>query len=185
MFTAFALFFVALVVVGCVFILYWFGVFHRDPKNSGSKNPEPTPTLGSLENGPDYSEFPCDHAKATEPSLSVTVFGCQVKLDNMDEAPLCGACMEAWLNKYAARCACCEGPIFPGDYVAQAMNDSKQPFTHLSSDCCPSGGLFCGMWGQGRLFTLHELDPGKFPEGSRTMVEAAVKSGKPIIHSLH
>lgn len=125
----------------------------------------------------DFSEFPCGHDRP-KGDATVKVFGREVGIT--DKVPLCPPCFETWLNKYATRCASCEEPILPGMPVGQGWIGAKHPYTHMNMECCASGGLFCGMWGQGKLITLHELDPEKYPPGSGNAMDAVMKSGKPI-----
>lgn len=125
----------------------------------------------------DFGEFPCGHDWPKGDAI-VKVYGHEVGVT--DKIPVCPACFEAWLTKYATRCASCEYPILPGMPVGQGWVGAKHPYTHLTMGCCDSGGLYCGMWGQGRLITLHELDPEKFPKGATNAMDAVLKTGKPI-----
>jgi hypothetical protein len=125
----------------------------------------------------DFSEFPCGH-DWVRGEVTVIVRGLEVGLT--DKIPVCPDCFRSWLEKYATGCASCDNPILPGMPVGQGWVGAKHPYTHLTMGCCDSGGLYCGMWGQGRLITLHELDPEKFPKGSSNAMDAVMKSGKPV-----
>jgi hypothetical protein len=92
---------------------------------------------------------------------------------------------EKYLNEACTVCASCNKPIFPGMPVGKAWIDAPHPFTHLSMDCCDTGSLYCGMWGDGRLITLHELHPEKYPAGISTVMSAAfASSGKPVYQNI-
>lgn len=88
----------------------------------------------------------CYHPKRPG-SFKVMVFGREYDLFSS----YCLECTEKFLNKYSTLCAVCGKPIFPGESVARAAVGAPYPFTHLSEKCCPSGGLYCGHWGKGKL----------------------------------
>ena len=108
----------------------------------------------------------CAHGKTDHP-LVVTVLGIKCELER---SPMCPACTEQYFNKFSILCASCHQPIFPGTPVGVAWVGAPHPFTHLTFDCCESGGLFCGRWGEGRLLTLHEIDPEHFPADTASAV---------------
>jgi hypothetical protein len=119
--------------------------------------------------------FHCLHEKPTG-RMTVTVFGLELNFKGSD---LCQQCAEVFLNQNSTVCASCGRPILPGMEVGQAWRGAPHPYTHLLDRCCGSGALFCGMWGNGRLITLHELYPEKFPPGTATVMSAVVVSGHP------
>lgn len=129
----------------------------------------------------DFSEYPCDHDKSSSPSI-VEVHGMKV---GVEVAEICSGCIEKFLNRYSTRCASCNGPILPGMPVGQAWTGAKHPHTHMSFDCTESGGLYCGRWGQGRLITLHELEPDTFAPGTSHVMAHVLKTGKPYGGSIN
>lgn len=171
---------IALILVG-FFIAF---LFVRSAWRSGRVNRGYT-TAQRKETGgpgaePDLSEFPCDHPRQA-PGYVVKVFGTPVRVG---EPPVCKDCFEAYLNKYSTYCAVCDLPILPGMHVGQAWSGSKHPLTHLDTGCCKSGGLYCGKWGQGRLITLHELKPNKYPPGTTTVMSHVFKSGDVVVENI-
>lgn len=78
-------------------------------------------------------------------------------------------------------CAACGRPIFPGMPVGQAWEEAQFPYTHLTFECCDAGALYCGRWGEGRLITLHELDPKKYPPDTTSLADHALKTGGIVI----
>ena len=90
----------------------------------------------------------CTHG-GSKGNMLITVLGieCWIK------SPLfCKKCAEKYLNKYATICNTCKKPIFPGQTVAgTGEKRPKHPYTHTHFDCCPSSGLLCGTWGEGKL----------------------------------
>ena len=82
---------------------------------------------------------------------------------------------------YATTCASCKQPIYPGTPVGQAWMGAPHPFTHLTFECCESGGLYCGVWGGGRLKTLHEIHPEKYPEGTANVTQHILTSGRTVV----
>ena len=129
---------------------------------------------------PDFSEFPCGHDRVGDADRPPKVFGIDVFVRH---EKLCSRCLEAYLNTYATRCAACGDPILPGEPVGQAWVGAPHPHTHLTFDCSETGGLYCGRWGQGRLITLHEIAPEKYPEGTTTVMSHAFRSGGVIIEN--
>jgi len=128
-----------------------------------------------------FESIDCTHPKAAKP-FTITVKGCRITLKN---APFCPECSATYLDSVATVCGACKTPILPDMPVALngCKNQKKHPYTHLNRNCCPSGGLYCGTWGEGELMTLHELDPKKFPAGSASIAHAVVKTGKTIVAS--
>ncbi|HTK04824.1 MAG TPA: hypothetical protein VL500_04520 [Candidatus Eisenbacteria bacterium] len=139
---------------------------------SNEDRPEAPGPAGSL---PDFSGYPCGHEKPDGPSI-VEVYGVKIAVE---AATVCPDCIEEYLNRYSTRCASCRQPILPGMPVGQAWKGSPFPHTHMTMECTESGGLYCGRWGQGRLVTLHELEPDKFPPGTPNVVAHVYKTGKP------
>ncbi len=122
----------------------------------------------------DFGEFPCGHDRRGEPA-TVAVRGTVVAARH---ERLCAACLSAWLERYSTTCASCGGPILPGEPVGQAWVGARHPHTHLTTDCCETGGLYCGRWGQGRLVTLHELEPEAYPAGTPSVVAGIFAGGR-------
>ncbi len=129
-----------------------------------------------LGEGEKKEAFTCSHGAAKRP-FKVLVFGAEIMLD---KAPMCEACAGEYLNRYATLCGSCEKVIFPGEPVGQAYIGAPYPLTHLTMECCPSGALYCGKWGEGRLITLHELDPEQFPEGAASAMSHVMSTGRII-----
>jgi hypothetical protein len=115
----------------------------------------------------------CDHPKATEPTV-ITVKGEKIKYDL--GAKICPRCAEDWLSQASTVCAKCNGIIVPGMPVGQAWIGAKHPYTHFISDCCEVGALYCGLWGAGRLVTLHELNPERYPTGTGSVLSHVAKT---------
>lgn len=150
------------------------GLFRREPAYAASG---PAPTGGE--------EVPmpkCEHPKSEKPTV-IVVRG--QKIECGPSAEICPQCTEAWLEKASTTCAKCGGPIVPGAAVGQAWIGAKYPYTHLTFDCCDTGAYYCGVWGSGRLITLHELDPEKYPPGTGSVLSHAAKTGKSVIESPH
>lgn len=120
--------------------------------------------------------FGCGH-KGHLP-FKVTVQGVKCELS---EATLCKACAEPYLNKACTLCASCGRPIFPGEPVGVAWDGATHPYTHLTFKCCASGGLYCGRWGEGRLVSLHDIDPERYPTGTGSIVGMVFSTGKEAI----
>lgn len=131
---------------------------------------------GAAESAFDFSDVSCAHPKPTSPDVLV-VFGTPVGRIGPD-APLCTACMQAWLERHSTRCASCGGPICPGMPVGQAWVGAPHPHTHMTFACTESGGLWCGRWGKGRLISLHEIDPGKYAPGTANAMAHVLKTGQ-------
>ncbi len=91
-----------------------------------------------------------------------------------------GEC-EQGLNTF---CASCKRLITPGMPVGQAWSGAPYPFTHMTFECCESGGLYCGQWGEGRLRTLHEIDPENYPEGTATVVGHILNTGNTVVMNI-
>lgn len=125
-------------------------------------------------------KFVCEHG-ATERNLKVTVLGVECEFPR---SPMCPSCTGEYLNKFCTLCASCERPIFPGMPVGQAWTGAPHPCTHLGFDCCESGGLYCGRWGEGRLITLHELNPDKYPDGTATVLAHTFNTGGMVIENV-
>lgn len=125
------------------------------------------------------SKRACNHGGPRR-NLKMTILDVECEIE---KSGMCGACTETYLNTVCTLCASCGRPIFPGDPVGQAWVDAPHPHTHLTFDCCDTGGLYCGQWGEGRLITLHELDPKKYPAGASSMMDAAMQTGKPVVQN--
>lgn len=137
---------------------------------------QPAGQTGVDAGGPS-EKFVCEHG-ATERNLKVTVLGVECEFPR---SPMCPSCTGEYLNKFSTLCASCERPILPGTPVGQAWNGAPHPCTHLAFECCDSGGLYCGRWGEGRLITLHELNPDKYPEGTTTVLAHTFNTGGVVI----
>ncbi len=129
---------------------------------------------------PDALMAACPHGAAKH-RFTVLVFGME---RSVDKSPMCEFCTGEYLNRYATLCGECERIIFPGDSVAQACMGASHPYTHLTTECCPSGALWCGTWGEGRLITLHEIDPEEFPHGTGSAMGHVMASGKMLIRNI-
>ncbi len=117
--------------------------------------------------GPDFSDMECSHENRPG-KHTVTIFGQILQLTVPDNCPLCRDCLVAWLVKYSTTCACCGGLILPYEKVAERPVEGN-PFglVHYSKRCAYYADNWCGVWGQGRLISIHELHPQIFPEGIR------------------
>lgn len=138
------------------------------------------PTIQENDDTSPTEKFACTHSK-TGHILKVTVLGVECEFE---KSPMCQVCAEQYLNKFSTLCASCKRPIFPGTSVGQAWKGASHPFTHLNFDCCATGTLYCGVWGDGRLITLHELNPEKYPEGTPTVVGHAFNTGEMVIENV-
>jgi hypothetical protein len=123
------------------------------------------------------SQPKCDHPKSTAPQ-EITIHGVTIVCEA--GAPICPKCAEEWLRKVSNVCAKCGDPILPGTSVARAWEGAKYPYTHLTFDCCEAGVLYCGVWGEGRLITLHELDSEKYPKGTASVMQHVAKTGETV-----
>lgn len=100
----------------------------------------------------------------------------------------CGCCLEAFrehLEAICTVCASCGELIYPGDPVGQAWDGAPHPYTHLTFECCETAAFYCGVWGKGELVSLHELDPDKYPEGTKNILHLSLmdmeKGGSGIV----
>jgi hypothetical protein len=169
---------IPLVLIGGTALALLLGLFARGKLGRRSYSAEDraeSPTPAGQE--PDFSGYPCGHDKPDGPSI-VEVYGVKIAVE---AAPVCPDCVEEYLNRYSTRCASCRQPILPGMPVGQAWKGSPFPHTHMTFECTESGGLYCGRWGQGRLVTLHELDPAQFPPGTPNVMTHVYRSGKPTV----
>ena len=112
------------------------------------------------------SGFHCPHEPITEP-FDIEIIGV---LCNFDNSPFCFECTQEYLDKFSTLCGTCRRPIFPHTSVGKSK-DPKFPYAHLTFECCDSGGDSLGEWSEGKLITLHELHPEKYPPGERSIVE--------------
>lgn len=92
-------------------------------------------------------DCPICHRRKSPTNFKVMVSGVEYDL----YSTYCPECTTDFLNKYSTICAVCGRPILPGEGVARSTIGASQPFIHLTFDCCPSGGLYCGHWGKGKL----------------------------------
>ena len=102
----------------------------------------------------------------------------------IEDSLLCFSCAEKHLNKYSTFCASCEKPIIPGTKVAEAWIGAKYAFTHLTFNCCLAGALYCGEWGEGRIITLHELNPDKYPPGTSSAIAHAINAKQTVVENI-
>jgi len=121
----------------------------------------------------------CAHPK--QKKFTMKVKGVEGVLENFT---MCPSCAKEYFEKHSTSCASCKDPIVPSEAVGRAPIGAEHPFTHLTFECCPSGGLYCGVWGESRLVTLHELKPDKYPEETCSAIGHALKSGEPVIESI-
>lgn len=124
--------------------------------------------------------IPCGHEPASG-AVVVTVMGQEFTVVVPDWARCCGDCYEKWLESRATVCHVCGEPILPGMNVAEISPFAEPPFTHMRPMCCRYPSKYAGLWGPGRLISLHELHPGQVAPGTRTMADhAALKNpGQP------
>lgn len=103
----------------------------------------------------------------------------------MGSDQLCPLCVQKDCEEHGTTCAECGKPILPGELVGMAPMNPPYPFefTHLSQECSPGLFTVCGRWGKGRLITLHELNPEKFPSGTISPIHAAFSGGGPVFVS--
>lgn len=118
----------------------------------------------------------CPHAKPDK-AFAVNIGGrkFQIRPDS-----ICPDCVQPYFNSVGTTCAACLGMILPGEPVAKAWVGAKYPYTCMGWDCCESGVLYCGQWGEGKLITLHELDPEKYPAGTSSVVSHVMNSGQVV-----
>jgi hypothetical protein len=143
------------------------------PKDYNYK--ESRPERGGLLKGPS-----CDH-KRVRGDFTITVLGVECRFKK--GLPTCATCSVEYLNKHSTICASCSEPIFPGNAVGVAWRGADHPYTHLTFECCDTGALYCGYWGEGELITLHQLDPKKYPEGTSSVVSHAMNTGQMVIEN--
>jgi hypothetical protein len=96
-----------------------------------------------------------------------------------DDIPACSECVSAFLLEHGIACAACKKLLFPGDDVAIAEAGSavQTAYEHLRLGCCDDVSRYCGVWGKGRLISLHELYPGAFPDqDGRTVTQGTFSS---------
>jgi len=116
---------------------------------------------------PDFGEFNCTHPRRPG-KFTTVVLSRAVTMVMPASIPLCRECFTGYLNKYATICGACGGLIFPGEMVAERpVEGNPNAIVHRVKKCCFYADNWCGMWGQGRLISLHELQPETFPSGSR------------------
>lgn len=129
---------------------------------------------------PDEAQKYIDECKTQkhliQPHLNydVLVLGEVVKVGHPE---LCRECIEKSLNEFSTKCDACGCVIMPGMAVAvscQKKEFSKgYPYTCMGWDCC-IGLAYCGVWGMGRLVTLHELNPDKYAAGCAHIGDAVI-----------
>ncbi|MFH1047699.1 MAG: hypothetical protein V1738_05325 [Patescibacteria group bacterium] len=124
-------------------------------------------------NSPDFSEFPCNHRREqNNQPITLIVREQKVELIMPVDIPLCSKCFAEYLSKYSTTCGKCGGIILPGEKVAERpFENNPRTLVHLSVECSLYGDNWCGIWGQGRLVSLHELYPQLFPAGTRRAVD--------------
>ena len=101
----------------------------------------------------------CPHEKVSGP-FTITVGGENFTRTSRDRCP---ACEQTFAEQYATTCAACRKPIIP-DTLVGTSGQPDCPFVH-NDGCLTNPMDYCGMWGAGKLLTLHDLNP-KFPPGS-------------------
>ncbi len=118
----------------------------------------------------------CTHGKM-EMGAEYIVLGRKIGLMH---SPMCHFCTTQYLNRFSTLCATCLEPILPGTHVGLAWTGALHPFTHLTFGCCETAGLYCGLWGEGRLVTLAEINPQKYDKGATTVLGQVFSSGKAV-----
>lgn len=104
----------------------------------------------------------CTHGNEPGPFV-IEVLGFDLELKH---SSICRNCTRTYLNENSRFCIACERPIFPNSEVGRTECE-----TILHLECCPSKSCFCGIWDDGRLKTLHELQPNLFAKGTGTVAE--------------
>ncbi len=122
----------------------------------------------------------CSHG-GTSDRITMTILGSTCTLVG---SPMCPACTETYLNMYSTICARCREPILPGTPVGRSSTGARYPFLHLRFDCCQTGALYCGMWGEGCLISLHELKPDTYPEGTLSVLDHTLRTGKMVVENI-
>ncbi len=135
-------------------------------------------TKGMLKDNPvSFGEkISCSHG-VTEMEVEYIVLGRPLSLMS---SPMCNACTTQYLNRFCTLCATCLEPILPATAVGLAWQGAQHRFTHLTFGCCETAGLYCGFWGEGRLFSLHEINPQKYAKGATTAIGQAFSSGSVV-----
>lgn len=123
---------------------------------------------------------PCLHEKPTE-SFRLSFRGRDLLWKDLN---CCPACALATLEQISTTCAICKEAILPGEPVAVAPVGSKHPYTDLSSECCVSGILWCGTWGEGELIPLNQVDPQQFPAGTCSVASHVMTTGETVIRNI-
>jgi hypothetical protein len=106
------------------------------------------------------SEIRCTHRHDASPR-SIPI--CEERVDLDDDIPACADCISALLVNNGTVCASCDYRILPGDDVAAIKPGA---YAHLRTGCCDDLSRYCGVWGQGKLLSLHDMYPTAFPGGS-------------------
>ncbi|MEA3249435.1 MAG: hypothetical protein U9Q03_03695 [Patescibacteria group bacterium] len=125
------------------------------------------------ETGPDWRPH-CDH-EPDSGAVCVTVSGFETTVIIPDDVKCCKECFESWLNLHATTCSVCGEPILTFKSVAEISPFSNPPFAHMRPMCCRYPSKYCGMWGPGRLISLHELHPDQISPGTRTIADHAMQ----------
>lgn len=135
------------------------------------------------ETSPGWTIERCGH----EPdfgNVGVTICGRTYVVHIPDGAPICAACFGRWLESQSTTCCACGEPILTGMLVAENSPFDEPPFVHGKRQCCVDARNYAGMWGPGRLVSLHELHPDYIAAGTRTIKEFAEKrSGGQTCHA--
>lgn len=117
---------------------------------------------------PDFSEIECGHPSENK-TAQATILGQKIRVTLPPSVPLCFNCFVRWLNLHSVKCEKCGQVILPGEKVSEIHDSSGHKLiVHHNVDCAQNSANWCGIWGQGRLVSLHELYPGIFPKGTRT-----------------
>lgn len=136
----------------------------------------------------DYSVMGCTHGRGAGTATTATVMGVDRRLPRPPpDMPLCRDCYAAWLSRYAILCRHCGKIVRPGDPIAQpGIYADRRRIVHWSPECSLDPARLCGIWGMGRLVSLHEMDPKNFPPGTMTVADHGLRlvMDSPVIYKI-
>lgn len=125
--------------------------------------------------------FACRHRRPKGPFEVIVRGGAKVQF--RASWPMCQACTEDYLNRFSITCVSCGLPILPGTRIGLVQPGVRYQYAHLQPGCCDTGALYCGVWGEGVLISLHELHPEKYPEGTLSVLDYVSETGEPVFQN--
>lgn len=122
----------------------------------------------------------CSHPRPEGP-VKVTVLGVELEFESV---PMCLPCAEQYLNQHSIRCVACQEPITPGTPVCDGAYRKDGHIAYVHVNCAGTLAGYCGVWGEGRRITLHELKPEKYPEGTFSVVSHVVVTRQSVVEGI-